>query len=56
MAHTQTYTFAKSEDSEKVRYGGMPLIPALGRQSRWIWELWDNMAYTISSRPARTTK
>jgi hypothetical protein len=31
----------------------MPLIPALGRQSRWISEFEASLVYKVSSRTAR---
>jgi hypothetical protein len=33
----------------------MSLIPALGRQSRWISEFESSLVYRVSSRTARTT-
>ena len=33
-----------------------PLIPALGRQSRWISEFEASLVYIVSSRAARATQ
>ena len=37
------------------RWWRTPLIPALGRQSRWISEFEASLVYKMSSRTARAT-
>jgi hypothetical protein len=34
----------------------MPLIPALGRQRRWIFEFEASLVYRVSSRTVRATQ